>query len=206
MKKQIIAIDCDDVLVPTAPMILAHYNSTYGTAIALKDFYSNELSVWGVEDGTIARDRVDAYLETEEYQNATPFIEAIDAIHTLGEYHELHLVTGRTDILTTATEKMLTEHFPGLFTSLEFTNFFGEKARSKAEVCLQLGADYLIEDHLHHAKVVAECGTNVLLFGTYPWNQTDEPLPSNIRRVQNWQEVVDVLVNDADIPNTVSNT
>jgi 5'(3')-deoxyribonucleotidase len=196
MKKLIIAIDCDDVIVPTAPMIIEHYNKTYGTTIELKDFYSNDLRVWDTKDNTAAKDRVDLYLESDEYQNTKPFVEAIEAIRKLGEHHELHLVTGRADFLSVATEKMLSEHFPGLFASLEFTNFFGKNPRSKADVCAQLHADYLIEDHLHHAKVVAECGTKVLLFGEYPWNQTDEPLHPNIQRAHDWAEVVRVLVKD----------
>lgn len=42
-QKHIIAIDCDDVLVETAPLILAHYNKTYGTHLELKDMYSKDL-------------------------------------------------------------------------------------------------------------------------------------------------------------------
>jgi len=194
MKRLVIAIDCDDVIVPTAPMIIDHYNKTYGTNVELKDFYSNDLSAWGAESDQSAKDRVDLYLESVEYQNAEPFIEAIEAIRKLGEHHELHLVTGRADFLSAATEEMLSLHFPGLFKSLEFTNFFGQNPRSKGDVCTQLSADYLIEDHLHHAKVVAECGTQVLLFGEYPWNQTDEPLPANVQRVQGWSGVVSTLI------------
>jgi 5'(3')-deoxyribonucleotidase len=194
MKKLIIAIDCDDVLVPTASLILDHYNRTYSTSIALKDFYSKDLSVWGVSDVATAIERVEAYTKTEEYQHTKPFEDSIEPIRELSNYHELHLVTGRADFLTVATTNMLTEHFPDLFTSLEFTNFFGQKARSKADVCTQLNVDYLIEDHLHHAKVVAGCGTNVLLFGDYPWNQTDEVLPPNIQRVRDWHEIVSALI------------
>ena len=181
-----------------ASLILDYYNKTYGTNIALKDFYSKDLDIWGVADVATAVARVEAYARTEEYQHTKPFEDSIESIRELGKYHELHLVTGRADFLTAATTNMLTEHFPDLFASLEFTNFFREKARSKADVCMQLNADYLVEDHLHHAKVVAECGTNVLLFGDYPWNQSDEPLPSNIQRVRNWHEIVDVLTKQGD--------
>ena len=192
MKKLIIAVDCDDVLVPMAPLILEYYEKTYGTHIELKDFYSRDLSIWGVPDIATAIERVEAYTRTEECQHTKPFEDAIKSIHELAKYHELHLVTGRPDFLTEATKNMLTQHFPGIFTSLEFTNFFGQKARSKADVCMQLSADYLIEDHLHHASVVAECGTKVLLFGDYPWNQSKQ-LPDNIQRVHDWPEVVRVL-------------
>lgn len=196
MKKFVIAIDCDDVIVPTAQIILEHYNKNYGTNITLDKFYSKDPEVWNVSDMAIAARRVDDYLMTEEYQHTPPFKESIEAISELAKYHELHLVTGRADFLSESTEKMLAENFPGLFKTLEFTNFYTENPRSKADVCVNLKADYLIEDHLYHANVVAECGTKVLLFGEYPWNQTDEPLPPNIQRVRDWNEVVRKLTVD----------
>jgi uncharacterized HAD superfamily protein len=198
MKKLIIAIDCDDVLVPTAPLILKHYEKTYGVRIELKDFYSKDLSVWGVSDVATAIQRVNDYTKTEEFQNAEPFVEAMNALRELSRHHELHLVTGRPDFLTAATTDMLARHFPGIFASTEFTNFFGQKARSKADVCTKLKADFLIEDHLHHATVVSQCGINVLLFGDYPWNQSEQ-LPSNIRRVHDWTEVVRTLTEQQEL-------
>ncbi len=53
---------------------------------------------------------------------------------------------------------MLDQYFPGVFQSIECTGFFDGKARSKADVCKQLGADLLIDDHLHHAKAGAQIG------------------------------------------------
>ena len=193
MKRLKIAIDCDDVIVPTASLILQHYNKTYGTSVGLENYYQYNLEVYGVSETAEAIGRIEEYLYSDEYRNAEPFLEAIGAVQELGEAHELHVVTGRNDHLTEATESMLEKYFPEIFKSVEFTNFFGEKSRSKADVCRELGADILIDDHLHHAKVVAECGVQVLLFGDYPWN-TAEELPENIERVRDWQEVVKRLL------------
>lgn len=193
MKKQRIAVDCDDVIVPTAPLILQNYNETYGTAIEFKDFYSDKLDIWQVPDRATAVKRIEAYLETDEYQQVKPFVDAIAIMQRLSKRYELHVVTGRADFLTAATESMLERYFPSLFTSIEFTNFFRTAGRSKADVCKKLGIDFLVEDHLHHATVVAECGINVLLFGEYPWNQTDQ-LPAHIQRVKDWYEAADILL------------
>lgn len=67
-----LAIDCDDVLVPTAQSILAHYKKTYGTHITLEQLYSKEPAVWGVQNYDDAVKRVQAYLDTPEYQNLPP--------------------------------------------------------------------------------------------------------------------------------------
>ena len=149
----------------------------------------------GVTDDAVARKRVDDYMMNDsEFSSVPPFQEAIEVIRKLGQHHELHIVTGRPDFLTEATHHMLQTYFPDIFSSVEFTNFFSEeKSRPKSKVCQDLGADLLIDDHIHHARVVAECGTDVLLFGDYPWNQADE-LPTNIRRVSGWREIGELLL------------
>lgn len=87
---------------------------------------------------------------------------------------------------------MLDRYFPNIFQSIEFTGFFGNKARSKADVCKELKADILIDDHIHHAEQVAKAGIKVLVFGNYPWNQA-EKLLENMQRVKDWHEVEEVL-------------
>jgi 5'(3')-deoxyribonucleotidase len=183
MKKVVIAIDFDDVVVPTAPQAIQLYNKKYGTSIALKDVYSKDLHVWGVESDEDAVERMHAVLRTDEYKTLAPLQETVAVITSLAQQYELHLVTGRSDFLTEATQQTLTRWLPDIFTSVEFTNFFGPNPRSKAEVCRQLGADLLIDDHLHHAEVVAAEGIEVLLFGDLPWNQTADDLPPHITRV-----------------------
>jgi 5'(3')-deoxyribonucleotidase len=195
MKRQTIAVDCDDVLVETAPLILAHYNKMYGTHLELKDMYSRDLRVWDVPDAATAIARVEEYLKTDEYRRALPLREAIDVTKQLARYHELHIVTGRTEYLAVATQDMLDQYFPGIFQSIEYTGFFGDKACSKADVCRHLGADLLIDDHLHHAEAVANVGIGVLLFGDYPWNRADK-LPANMRRVKDWYEIKKLLVSE----------
>lgn len=189
MERLKIAVDFDDVLVPAAPSILDYYNATYGASVQLKDFYSE----WDVPN-EISIKRVDTYLRSPEYQTIQPFAEAVEALRLLSAQHDLHIVTGRPDHLSEPTHFMLDKHFPGIFKTVQFTNFFGAKPRSKAEVCQELGVDALIDDHLHHATVVAACGILTLLFGDYPWNESDD-LPSGVIRTKNWQQVDEALSN-----------
>lgn len=194
MKRPSVAIDCDDVLVPTASFILNYYNNTYHTKLVLKDLYSNDPTVWDTPDNETAVQRVESHLMSEEYQHVEPFVAAIEVVGQLREQYDLHIITGRPDFLADATKTLLDQYFPDIFSSVEFTNFFdGLKSRPKSEVCQALGASFLIDDHLHHALGVAECGIDVLLFGDYPWNQADH-LPNNVRRVRDWHEVAKVLL------------
>lgn len=189
-----IAIDCDDVVVATSPALIAHYNKRYGTHLELKDMYGTDPAAWGVETDQEAIARSEAYLRTDAFKQMAPSEATIASIKRLAEYHELHMVTGRSDFLESATITMVELYFPGLFASIEHTGMYGKKPRSKADVCAIIGADLLIDDHLIHAEQVAERGIHVLLFGNYPWNQTTKALPKYIRRVQDWKEVEKILL------------
>ena len=122
-----------------------------------------------------------------------PSQDALDVINGLSSRYELHVVTARQDFLTDATERMLDKYFSGVFDSIIFTNHFSDKSRSKADVCNELNAKYLIDDHLHHAEIAASQGIEVLLFGDYPWNKADS-LPDRVRRVRDWYQIRDMLI------------
>lgn len=192
MTKPVVAIDCDDVIIQTAPNILHHYNITYNTNISLKDYYTHSEVLWGTDHKTFLS-RIHKYLDSDGYRQLQPFNDAIDAIKKLSEKYELHIVTARPDILTNTTEQMVSKYFPDVFNSVIFTNHSSINQRSKADICNQLNADYLIEDSLHHAEVAASQGISVLLFGNYPWNQAHD-LPDNIKRVNDWRQVRNILL------------
>jgi uncharacterized HAD superfamily protein len=187
-----IAFDFDDVIVETAPKTIKHYNQTYGTKVALNDFYSDDDAIWGANLKTAVK-RVEAYHASDEFVNAPLLDGATQTLRKLHKHYGLHIVTGRDNHLRDATMKILDRDFSGIFDSVIFTGFFSDKPRTKAKVCQQLGIDIFIDDHLHHATTVAATGIEVLLFGNYPWNQSED-LPPNIRRVQDWNEVSSILL------------
>lgn len=193
MNYRTIAIDCDDVLVDTAASVINHYNKTYNTDLTIGETYSNDPARWGVNDRQTATDRVDAFMQSEEYLNVPPFKEAIAAIKQLSKHYSLHVVTGRPELLEGYTHEFLGTYFPGLFQSVTFTGLFTAKPRSKADVCKEIDADLLIDDHIAHATVVAKAGIDVLLFGDYPWSKVEQ-LPDNVQRVKGWGEITTLLL------------
>lgn len=188
----IIAIDIDDVIIESSPRLTEYYNRKYGTHLTLDDMYSDNPKAWGVTDDAQAIERVEGYLATDEFQSIPPLREAIASIHRLARRHELHVVTGRSLAIEVATTDMLRMYFPDIFRSIVFTSMYSHNKRAKVEVCQELGANLLIEDHLGHALPVARSGTDVVLFGNYPWNQSDE-LPANICRAKNWTAVEEFI-------------
>lgn len=191
--KKVVAIDFDDVVVATAPLIIQDYNKRFGTKLTLGDLYVHDLERWDVPDDSIGIQRVDEFLKTKAFQDVIPLDDAITTLHEISQRHELHVVTGRPDHLEQATRRTMETYFPGMFHSLELTNFLRHNARSKADICRELGADVFIDDHIHHAQAVAKEGIDVLLFGDYPWNQSDA-LPQNVRRALSWRAIHEQLL------------
>jgi len=188
MKKKIIAVDCDDVLVETGQRLLDHYNQLHGTAI------TGYTEIWQAVSTEATKMSRDTYIDSDEYMASQPTQDAMRVLRELNEQHELHIVTGRPSFMQDVTLAWLERHLPGIFKTVIFTDFFKDSGgRSKADVCAEIGADYLVDDHIHHCQAVAKRGVHALLFGSYPWNQ-DFEATEMIQRVAGWAEVEQVLI------------
>lgn len=115
-------------------------------------------------------------------------------ILTLGKSKRLTGVTSRREGLKDITGVVLEKLAPGAVAEVMFCTYFknGEKfTRPKKDICREINASHLIDDQIkHYCVAVGEVGVKSLLFGEYPWNKTDEPLPNNVTRVRNWSEVL----------------
>ena len=185
MTKPKVAVDCDDVLIGTAPQILAHYNAAHGTNI------SDYTEIWQLMSSEKTRDNRNTYLDSEEYMDSEPVQDAIQVLTKLSERFDLHIVTGRPTFMQDITLAWLAKHLPDIFKTVIFTDFFKDKGgRSKADVCLEIAASYLIDDHAHHCTAVARVGVQAILFGDYPWNKAAN-LPTGVTRCKDWAAVLE---------------
>jgi uncharacterized HAD superfamily protein len=188
-KKLTIAVDCDDVLVDTMPMIARLYNDAYGTSLTLADFYQEDARPWGVADIKVASARFHELLKADHDQ-LVPAQSTIDAVRRLSERHELHLISGRNHDLEPHTRNLIKTYFDGCFATIELTSMYDDsRRRTKGQVCKQIGADVLIDDHpVHIQSVIDEAGLKeVIVFGQYPWNSG--VLPTGAVRCLSWSEI-----------------
>lgn len=187
------AVDCDDVIVPTAEVLVAAYNERYDTSVTLDAFYDNT-DTWGAASHDEATRRVGALLREGVTDNIAPTQDTIDALAYLASVDELHMVTGRQTYLEEVTHRMLDTYLPGIFRTVEHTNYYAEEerglfTRTKGEVCAALHADVLIDDHIAHGNSVLESGLKeVIVWGDYPWNQARR-LGRGMVRCVSWEEV-----------------
>lgn len=192
MSKPTIAVDIDEVLVPHSEHLINWYNQEYGTNLGLEDNHSPDPEVWGVKTKEEAIKRVQRYFSHPRWTEAQPLDESVAALRKLDQKYNLIVVTSRDTILEKVTRNWINQHFKEIFKAAHFVaeyNLEG-KSRSKAAVCLSVGADYLIDDRLDIVKEASRVEISCILFGDYPWNQA-EKLPSGVVRVKNWQEVLE---------------
>lgn len=186
MRRLVIAVDCDDVLVKTGEFFVTQYNQQYGTNVTLERSHDGTYDGWGVDHATML-ERFGEMLKTDEYKALGPEPEEIQILKELAKDHELHVVTARRAEERAGTQAMIDRDVPQVFQSLELVGFEG----SKGDVCRRLGVDVLIDDNVRHLQDAVDKGLpseGALLFGEYPWNTTSG-FPDPFLRCPNWESV-----------------
>jgi 5'(3')-deoxyribonucleotidase len=202
MAKPVIALDIDDVLVDTVTAMFGDYNKRYGTALTKEHHYTRDIKLLGVSDYKIAAERVERYLASEAYANLVPFADAIRAIRRLNAQYDFIAVTSRPKFTEQMTRDWIKKHFDDMVQDVIFTHYImaadtsnHPSVSSKVGACKDIGAVYMVEDHLHHAIPVAESGVKVFLLDQ-PWNQ-HAALPGTMSRVRNWNAIEEAFFGEA---------
>ena len=154
--------------------------------------------MWGVDHEEA--ERRGEILRANKYQkDYLPVEGAVSAINELGKRYKLVLVTSRRKFAEELTMNWLKQHFDYPFDTVVFADFWDDAQNSKdghlrhkGDLFTQVGADIVIDDQLKHCLAASKQGIRAVLFGDYPWNQTDE-LPNSILRCNSWSEVIKSL-------------
>lgn len=197
MSKPVIAIDVDDVLSSQIDAFIEFSNKNFGTNLGIQDFqdpgeyWSYYSKVWKLskEEGDL---RFRQFLE-EGYPTRQLISDGTkQAIAQLKEHFELEIVTSRHAEISEPTKKWLLENFPDTFKGIHFTTLWGAANQrvTKAIICQDIGASYLIDDNAEHCNLAAEAGVKSLLFGEWGWNIYQD-LHRGVTRVNDWQGVLD---------------
>lgn len=191
-----IAIDIDDVLGNQNENIRLFVNEHYGLNLKPEDYeiegeyWGYWEKVWGVDEAEGER-RVNAYLNSKHLNKQLLLPGALEVIRRLEKKFELCIVTARHDSFIEATHEWLEAHLPKVFKGVHFVPVWGgSRSSTKAQICVEIGASYLIDDNLEHCTLAADEGIQALLFGDYGWNRR-KSLPKGIIRVKDWPAVAE---------------
>ncbi len=183
MKRLVIAVDCDDVLMPSAEKIVELYNRKFNTNVLLADSQTPNAD-WQASREEIGERIYDIQL-TDEYLKIRPYDDAIEVCRRLARSHDLHLVKARPGRIMATTIAMLEANFKDVFQEIEHVGIDG----NKGEVCRNLRADVLIDDNYKHLETARACDIESRVwFGDYPWQDAIIATDDTIR-CRNWAEV-----------------
>jgi uncharacterized HAD superfamily protein len=199
-QRKTIAVDIDDVLSRTAEGFIAFSNKQWAMQLTPEDYSEEWAVVWGVPlEEAISRSAV--YHSSGAVGAFLPHEAAMPVLKRLAKKYNLVCVTSRREILKPETDHWVMHHFPHIFSGLHYAGIWDKpldgqnvQARlnaTKAELCRELGAEYLIDDQLKHCIGAAEAGVQAILFGNYKWNREPAALPKGITRARHWDEVAE---------------
>lgn len=193
MKKPVLVCDIDDVVFPFIPEVAKHYNQQHQAALTPEDFVSfNLYEVWGgtqQEANTI----IESFLG-EPQLAVKPIEGAIEAFARLKQDFDIVMVTARNGIFEGTTSTWLKEHFADLFSHVVFAGnpHDGRGYRTKGEICQELGAVLIIDDHPANVMSAVQQGTDGILFGDRTWTIEAES-HEKVMHCQNWPAVEEYI-------------
>jgi len=192
-----IGIDVDDVLAESLPAYLEAFRRRFGREVKIEEAAWEifrrypEISptqMWGFF----------SELEATDFLGTRPvYPEAVKAVKALAARgHRLFVVTGRLTQHREHTRRLLQR--AGLLEFFEELLHRENETASdyKPRIARKMKLDLLVEDELHVALAAVKVPIPILLFDR-PWNQGD--LPPGITRVTTWDQVLNLVVAEADI-------
>jgi hypothetical protein len=208
-RRVVVAVDCDEVLCSFVEGINAWHSRVHGTSIPLSAYASTHFAkVPGWGDDACADAKVQAFFAgSPEWLGLAPLPGAREALAALKADFpclDLQVVTARSHRQRADTLAWLGAHFPGLFSAVHFLSAYENAARvdaparSKGQVCRELGAVALLDDSPSYCVTAAPHVPLVLLFSRVAWNTGsaawEHPaLPANVVRAPGWELAAAVL-------------
>lgn len=170
MKKPVLVCDIDDVVFPFIPEMAKHYNERYHAKLTPEDFVSfNFYEVWGGTQHE-ANAIIESFLAKPQLE-LQPIQGAVEAFARLKQDFDIVMVTARNGIFESETSAWLKTHFADLFSHVVFAGnpHDGRGYRTKGEICQELGAVLIIDDHPANVMSAVQQGVDGILFGKRKW-------------------------------------
>lgn len=195
MGKPIIAIDIDDVLAANAEGFVAFSNERWGTHLTPNNYSEHWADLWRVDHEETERRAIEFH-SSGAMGRYRHFGDAISVLTVLRQRYSLVLVTSRRLSVERETRAWVDTYFVDMFDDIYFAGIFDKKlhagswTQTKRDIFKRIRAVYAIDDQLKHCIGAIEVGCEAVLFGDYPWNQS-EKLPEGMTRCKDWPAVLE---------------
>lgn len=197
MTKEVLAIDIDEVISSEVDAIIAFTHERLGKVLTHEDFQTPG-EYWGYYELLWTEADVqpsllfEEFLASEHKSGQTILQQDLEVFLRLKKRFDLQLVTSRTSDFKEITIQMLETHSPGIFSDVHFVDLWHQPSlkATKAYICQEIGAGYLIDDSVEHCNIAAAAGITALLFGHWGWN-TNKEIHERVVRVSDWTDVAE---------------
>ena len=183
-----IGLDVDGVLLDFVTPFWKFHNENHNTDIDLSkvvksDYYfADFLGISREEE----KKRMTDFFNHNYFYDLKPIIGSQEIVEKLSKKHSLYVITSREDSWRTKTIKSLDKHFKDKFNQVFFTGNYKGLNVEKADICLDLNIDLLVDDHLANVLGCSKVGVNSLL---YDASHNGADLPANVNRVYSWEDI-----------------
>lgn len=194
MQKSKWMLDIDDGgLLEFMSPYLDWYNKRKNTSFRKEDIFVYDM--WkpiGITEEEMVQD-VNLFYETSNFRVLPRFSGALEFLTRLKEKAEYIAITSRPESTERATDVNLYFRFnslaPKVIFAKPYTPLLGHNGnKGKAELCLERGIKYAVEDSVKHANALAKVGIRVYLL-PQPWNIRENDLHENIVRVNSLKQI-----------------
>lgn len=191
-------IDADDTLFRTAEGFTRFSNEHFGTQLTADDYSEDWEAMWQVSR-EVVDERAEVYHEQGVVSSYPPMEGAHFVLHALRRRgHRFAVATSRERELRNETRLAVARHYMGLIALNDIRhagiwdgNYDSTAChKTKGDLFVEMGADYVIDDHPKHCIAAAERGIGAFLFGDYAWNR-DVEVPESVIRVASWGEILE---------------
>jgi len=197
--RKTVAIDIDDVVAMTSEAVRVWANDKSGVHLQPQDYFLDNIddywnyyeSVW--EHHGIVGLHLSEFLDGMDRSQAHIGVakDAQRVIERLKKDYDIVFITARRPVHKDSSRQWLDEHIDtAIPLYLSQNPFANEAARSKGEICAELGVDVLIDDNVDNCRSAVQYGVDVVLFGNYGWNVD---APADMTRCISWSDVGEYL-------------
>lgn len=194
----IITFDCDEVLAELVRSVLHRHDNTF-LWIPLEwheivDYYLENIPK--IKDQNVSFAMAKKVFDDIILDHATisPALGMQDIVAALKrQWHELYVVTARSDDLQEATTQWIEQHYPTMFSDIIFANHYGENSRCKWDICSYVWSQLMIEDTIHNSEKII--GKNIpVIMPDKPWNTLYIPSSPLIHKASDYKQIEQILV------------
>ncbi len=190
-----IGLDLDGVLAEFTVSYLQYYNDKHNTSHTPSEFEHTHFSERLRMTSDEVKKSITHFFHSPFAKAIMPVKRAQEVLKELAKDHQLHVITSRPVEVSKITLDWLNDFFPDMFTSIHFSSDWilqPETNKMKADICLDLGVDILIEDYLPYAEECAASVRKCILLFDRPWNHNPIRKP-NVTRVADWNGVLEFI-------------